>query len=1050
LIDDRSWTRPEQTSRGRLPSRSALVPFPDAESARVGRREDSPFFYSLDGDWRFRLESRPENVDESFACVDTHDADWASVAVPGCWTVQGFDRPHYTNIQMPFDGDPPHVPDENPTGLYRRWFDLPAAFEGKRVVLHFGGAESVLYVWVNGTAVGMSKDSRLPAEFDVSAHLRPGRNLVAAMVVRWSDATYIEDQDHWFMAGLHREVHLYACARPHIEDLKLVADFDASTREGHLSVRAAIGFEGHEPPGFRVRATLFDPRGRSVLRTPLEVGVARSGNPYAFRGPWAELDTQLRKAHPWSAEAPHLYRVVVELLDPDGRCVEAVSQRIGFRRVEVRERELLVNGRPVLIKGVNRHDHHELLGKTVTRESMLEDVLLMKRFNINAVRTAHYPNDSHFYDLCDEYGLYVVDEANIESHAFLRSICNDPRYAQAFLERGMRMVQRDENHPCIIVWSLGNESGYGPHHDAMAGWIRRYDPTRPLQYEGALEWNLYGEAAATDVICPMYTSIDELVAWAKSGHGERPLILCEYAHSMGNSCGGLSDYWAAFREHHGLQGGFIWDWIDQGLRREDDAGRVYWTYGGDYGDEPNDANFCINGLLFPDRTPHPALFEMKKLGQPLRVEARNLRSGRIRIHNDQDFEPLDWLQGRWEQSADGAVLKRGRLPALRIPPGKWLDVELPLAKPGGQPGDERLLTLSFHTKRDLPWAGKGHEVAWEQLDLPTLSPRRVQTKGGATAQSSAPLSIERGEQNTTIAGGEIELAVDETAGRIDSLRWRGTELLAAGPRLQVWRAPTDNDGVKAWPASPLKPFGRWLGWGLDRAEERCAGVRVQQTRGGGARIVLDHVLQANSDGADAEAHTLRLQQRWELGADGGIALGLVFRVGAALADLPRLGIRMSLVPGFEALEWYGRGPHESHWDRKAGARLARHTGSVDEQHVPYVVPQENGSKTDTRWLSLANEAGDALLVASPEPMECSAHHFTAADLYAASHLNQLERRDETIVSLDVHQRGLGSASCGPDTLPRYLLGTGRHRLDLRLAPYDPRETDPGDLARRIR
>ncbi|MFP6639777.1 MAG: glycoside hydrolase family 2 TIM barrel-domain containing protein, partial [Myxococcota bacterium] len=659
---ERSWADPECVGLGRLPARSPLVPFSDPLAAASGDRETSPYWMSLDGHWRFRLCQRPDWTPAGFQEGGFDDSSWDEALVPGNWTCQGHDRPHYTNIQMPFPGEPPEVPEDNPTGLYRRKFRIPEPWKGRRVVVHFGGAESVLYAWLNGRPLGLSKDSRLPTEFDVTSHLVEGENTLVAMVVRWSDATYIEDQDHWFMAGLHREVYLYSTHPIYLADLKVQSELDEEGDQGLLNLEVQVGSLNASVTGYTVEAELESPLGKRVTRSPLEASVEERTNPYLYRGHRACIQKEIRAPLAWSAEEPHLYTLVVSLMNPEGERVECVGTRVGFRQVEVCGRELRVNGRAVMLRGVNRHDHHESRGKAVSREDMLADVQLMKQFNINAVRTAHYPNDPYFYDLCDEYGLYVVDEANIESHAFLAHVCHDPRYAQAFLERGIRMVQRDKNHPCVILWSLGNESGYGPNHDAMASWIRHYDPTRPIQYEGALQWNLYGKPFASDIVCPMYTPVEEIVRYARSKQAERPLILCEYAHAMGNSGGGLGEYWDAFHRYPGLQGGFVWDWIDQGLLRHDENGRPYWAYGGDFGDEPNDANFCINGLLAPDRTPHPMLWELKKLAQPVHFEEVNLARGRFRIHNRQDFADLSWLSLSWEVSVDGQIRKRGRLP----------------------------------------------------------------------------------------------------------------------------------------------------------------------------------------------------------------------------------------------------------------------------------------------------------------------------------------------------------------------------------------------------
>jgi beta-galactosidase len=528
----------------------------------------------------------------------------------------------------------------------------------------------------------------------------------------------------------------------------------------------------------------------------------------------------------------------------------------------------------------------------------------------------------------------------------------------------MRMVLRDKNHPSIILWSLGNESGYGANHAAMAGWIRDYDESRPLHYEGALQWNWYRDHAATDVICPMYPSVDEIIRWAKSGHGDRPLIMCEYAHAMGNSSGNLAEYWNAIRDHHGLQGGFIWDWIDQGLTRVDDSGREYFAYGGDFGDEPHDAKFCINGMIGPDRVPHPAMHEIKKLTQPVRIEARNLRRGRVRIYNDQDFVDLSWLRGRWELMVDGERVQRGAIRTPKLAPGAFADVELPIRRPALLHGQECHLTLRFETARALPWAPKGHPVAWEQLEMPWTSAaakeRGTKRPARAPLQVNAPLVVEQLDDCTTIRGDGFSAVVDATEGMVTSLCWRGHEMLSSAPRLSVWRAPTDNDGVKAWTAPPGRALRRWLDWRLDRITLETQGVSVRRRRDGRVSLALMHVARATGPPDEADRHVITHRQAWELEPGGLIRIRNTIQVGKALNDLPRIGITFGLTPGFETLEWFGRGPHESYWDRKSGAALGRHRGSVDDQHVPYVVPQENGNtrptSTGSRWCATTRRA----------------------------------------------------------------------------------------------
>jgi beta-galactosidase len=581
----------------------------------------------------------------------------------------------------------------------------------------------------------------------------------------------------------------------------------------------------------------------------------------------------------------------------------------------------------------------------------------------------------------------------------------------------------------------------------MAGWIRSYDPTRPIQYEGELQWNLYREKRVSDVVCPMYTSVEELVRWAKAKTGERPLILCEYAHSMGNSGGGLADYWQAFHRHHGLQGGFIWDWIDQGLRRVDDQGRAFWAYGGDFGDEPNDRNFCINGLLAPDRTPHPAVWEFKKLAQPLRVEARDIKRGHLRIHNDQDFADLSGLVGHWEICVDGVVKRRGRLPRLDIPPGEARNISLEFSRPEMLRNQQCHLKIRFRTRKALPWAKAGHEVAWEEFLIPWKG-RGSATKNARKKAKPKAIELEQDDRRAHISTEEIQMTVHKWQGTVASLQWRGEEILACGPQLNAWRGPTDNDSIHAIPGPTPAPLAQWIAWGLEDLAVSTEECRVRRQRDGSVRIHSLQVAQAECDD-DPEAYQIRHIQRWIIHRSGWIAFNNEIRVGSALLDLPRVGIRFETTRGFERLEWFGRGPHESHWDRKSGAPMGRYAGSVDEQYHRYVVPQENGNKTDTRWFSLCRKQETGLLVGSTRPFEFGVSHYTGRDLYAAQHVNELRARAETHVQLDVHQRGVGTGACGPDTLPPFRIGPGLHRLGVWLAAFDPKRTDPGQLAAEI-
>jgi beta-galactosidase len=844
LLADRAWERPELTSLNRV-----------APAATLRRPA-----VSLAGRWDFALLRRPGAAARA----------WSTIEVPGLWTMQGFAPPAYTNVAMPFDERPPHVPGENPTGLYRRRFARPP---GERVVLHFGGSEGALFVALNGEGVGIAKDARTPAEFDVTDLLEDDNELLCA-VVQWSDASFVEDQDQWWHGGLPRDVFLYATPREHIADV---------FARGHADGRLQVDVAG--PPA---RARLVDPDGRTVLDG---------------------LEGRVPEPRLWSAETPHLYTLLVTAGDDE------VSCEVGFRTVEVADARLLVNGRAIRICGVNRHDHDDRRGRAVTRELMEADVRLMKRFNVNAVRCSHYPNDPYWLDLCDRYGLYVVDEANIEAHAYHDDLCADPRYAAAFMERMRNMVERDKNHPSVILWSLGNESGYGPNHDAAADWARGRDPTRPLHYEGAIRGDWSGGRRATDVVCPMYADVDSIEAFAREGSDPRPLILCEFSHAMGNSNGGLADYFAAFDRHDALQGGFVWEWVDHGIWTGD-----HWAYGGDFGEARHDANFCADGLVWPDRTPHPALYELKCLAAPLDVE--HLGGGRFRIHNRNRFTDLSHLRGEWEG---------GDLPTE----GEFtLDV-----------GGREHVTMRFYDGE--------HEVAWRQFELVAPRARRPRRRG---------------------------------PGSVDDL-----PLVLDGPHLQLWRAPTDNDGLPLHPDRDVGPLRRWLELGLDRAIPD--GVAHRRT-----------------------VHRL----------DGG---GLLFEHEVDVPeDVPRIGVVLTLAPGLEQLEYLGRGPWENYPDRQASAVVGRWRSTVTDEYVPYIAPQEHGHHGDVRRLTLTDEDGRGIRVSGLPVIGFSASHFTAADLTAARHTDELEPRPEVILNLDHAQRGLGTASCGPDTAPRYRLSAGTHRF----------------------
>ncbi len=727
---------------------------------------------------------------------------------------RAFARPHYTNIQMPFYELFPQVPELTATGVYRTTFEVPDEWASQRIVLHIAGCEGALYVYVDGAFVGMNKDSRTPAEYDLTPQVRAGTPHELLFVnPRFSDASWLEDQDHWWQAGIHRDVYLYTTPTTYLQDIKVESDVAADHASATLRVRAEVRCQNSRPSG-TLKVQLLDPASHPLFEQPIETTVPGPrvglwGDPaQASDTATATLSLSVPQPHLWSAETPLLYHLLVTLDTQEGSI--STSLRVGFRTITIQNRELRVNGQAVMIHGMNRHDHSDEQGKAVSRELMRLDAHTMKAHNVNAVRTSHYPNDPYWLDLCDELGLYVWDETNLEHHALLR-LSEDNRVGAAYAERVRNMVERDKNHPCVIVWSLGNESGYGPHHDAAAGWIRHTDPSRPLHYEGAIS-HFHNDASsndptahwgrgrqATDLLCPMYASIDAIVGWVTTTDDPRPLILCEYAHAMGNSTGSLADYYAAFEQYHGLQGGFIWEWLDHGIRMHTAEGVPYWGYGGDFGDQPNDRNFVADGMVWPDRTPHPGLTEFQYLARPVQVTALDAPSGLFRIENRRHFTSLDDLQGEWCLRVRGAVVHSATLADLAIPPHQHTRISLPLV---GAEAGESFVEFRFRTRDETPWAPAGHLVAWDQI--PVTSAAGGATEEGAgrsdwqsgslapgSSQSSSQVEVREEGDRIALLLGDHRAAIHAASGELTHLDHLTG--LVRGPLLSLWRAPTDND-----------------------------------------------------------------------------------------------------------------------------------------------------------------------------------------------------------------------------------------------------------------
>ncbi|MFB3879783.1 MAG: glycoside hydrolase family 2 TIM barrel-domain containing protein [Armatimonadota bacterium] len=1033
----RDWENPQLLSRNTEPPHATLTPYPDEASALAGRPAASPYHRLLGGHWRFCYLPRPEVAPEGFASEAFDDSGWATIPVPSCWQMLGYGRPNYTNVAYPFPVDPPYVPDENPVGLYRTRFVVPEAWGGRRVMLSFDGVCSAFYVWVNGQCVGFSKCSHMPSEFDITKCIRAGSNLLVVQVFQWSDGSYLEDQDMWRLNGIFRDVSLFSTPQVHVRDVAVRTTFDAGYVDAVLDVTMKVRNHGEkQASGYSVGVRLYDADGSAVGE-----GCAKA--PAIPKANEVVITHQLAIAAPrkWSAEEPNLYTLLVSLLGADGAVLEVQPVAVGFRQIERKGVQVLLNGVPLEIRGVNRHDTHPDLGYAVSLESMVQDIRLMKQHNINAVRTSHYPNDPRWLELCDRYGLYVIDEADLETHGFGYESpdipARRPEWREAFVDRARRMVERDKNHPSVIIWSLGNESGYGPNHDAMAEWIRGADPTRLIHYEGA------HDSPMVDVVSTMYPTVARLIEEGKRTGDDRPFFMCEYAHAMGNGPGNLKEYWEAIRAHPRLLGGCIWEWVDHGIRQRTESGEEWFAYGGDFGDEPNDGNFCIDGLNFPDRLPHTGLVEYKKIIEPVHVEAVDLAAGKVRVVNRYQFLSLGHLNAHWSVMREGEVVEEGDLPRLDTPAGGTTEVTVP-HKAGIRDSrfdGERWLNISFALAKDTVWAKRGHEVAWAQFEL-----RRSGTRGwglgsgsGArpAAVSVAPVRVAESGACFIVSGEEFEVVFDRLRGVMSSWRWHGMELLTAGPRLNVWRAPTDND---------VHIAREWRRAGLDRLQHRIARFEVRDSKADGTTAVeVESVLAPYSLGPAFEC-----AYRYTVHGSGEIVIATRVTPRGELPPLPRIGLQMRMPGSFDRFSWYGRGPHESYVDRKESARVGVYRGTVQEQYVPYIFPQENGNKTDVRWAAVTDARGMGLLatpIATPESrdsrvegsgpsplLNVSVHHYTTEDFANARHTYELVRRDETIVNLDHAQAPLGSASCGPGPLEKYVVKAEPVEFAVRLRP----------------
>lgn len=1060
------WENHHVLQINREPARAAFTPF---------HAQKGDCSICLDGTWKFRWTPVPDERIVEFYQTDFNDKDWVGFPVPANWEVNGYGTPIYVSAGYPFKIDPPRVMGEpkvdyttykerNPVGQYRRSFQLPAGWEARgQTFLRFEGVMSAFYVWINGERVGYSQGSMEPSEFNITNYLHAGENQIALEVYRYSDGSYLEDQDFWRFGGIHRSIHLLHTPDIRIRDYA-VRTLPVSTdyQDFILQIDPQFSvYRGMTGKGTTLQGVLKDASGREIATLKgdvedildLEHKAGRMNEWYPQRGPrkLGRMSATIKSPKRWTAETPYLYKLHLTLLTAEGEVIEQVEQSVGFRSVEIRNGQLLVNGAPVRFRGVNRHEHDPRTARVMSEERMLQDILLMKQANINAVRTSHYPNVSRWYELCDSLGLYVMDEADIEEHGLRGILASTPDWHAAFLDRAVRMAERDKNHPSIVMWSMGNESGYGPNFAAISAWLHDFDPTRPVHYEGAQGAGGEPDPKTVDVISRFYTRVkqeylnpgiaegedkeraenarwERLLEIAERTNDNRPVMTSEYAHSMGNALGNFKEYWDEIYSNPRMLGGFIWDWVDQGIYKTLPDGRIMVAYGGDFGDKPNLKAFCFNGLLMSDRETTPKYWEVKKVYSP--VELR-VESGELRVTNRNHHTDLSQYRCLWTLSIDGKQKDQGEITLPEVAPGESEMIPLPVSiagkKASAKATSDLRFTISFILKRDALWAKAGHEVAWEQFCIQegALLSSKLENRGR--------LKVRADEEHLSISGSGFSIQWEKNAtGSLTSLTYHGKEMLAhpadfpLQPVTQAFRAPTDND----------KSFGNWLAkdWSLHQMDNPRISLDSfkHEVREDGAVIVRVQTRNRYKEGM------IVTKFLYTILSDGTIDLKTTFQPQGILPELPRLGIAFCLSSDYNTFIWQGRGPQDNYPDRKTSAAVGLWKGSVADQYVHYPRPQDSGNKEEVRRLMLTDRHGKGIRVDAVEDVfSASALHYTAQDLYKETHDCNLKPRPEVILSLDAAVLGLGNSSCGPGVLKKYAIDKKEHTLHIRIASTAP-------------
>lgn len=1082
-IEKLDWENAEMIGQNREPHHATLIPFPDVNSAlkphkfnEHERNYRTPFYLTLDGKWKFHWVKRPIDRPIDFWKEDYDVSKWAEIPVPSNWQLQGYDIPIYTNVKYPYSINTKEYPkidhEFNPVGSYRRDFEVPIEWikEKKEIFIHFDGVDSAFYVWINGIKIGYSQGSTTPAEFNVTSAIREGKNTIAVEVYRWCDGSYLEDQDMWRLSGITREIFLFATPKIHIRDFFVTTNFDSQYKDADLNLKVKICNYGKQihlenTNKFQVRAQLYE-YGNYIAKNPSDPEKAMGNDqimPFgnvmkanAFLGSREtiiELHQTYINPRQWSAESPNLYQIVIELLDSNNNILEIVESKVGFRQIVIKNSQLLINGKKIYIKGADRHEHDPDEGRAVPLRRMIQDIILMKQHNINAVRTSHYANHPIWFHLCDEFGLYILGEANVESHGLCHVIPgSDPQWTAAVVDRMVGMVERDKNHACIIMWSLGNEAGEGDNFMKMKQAALEIDKTRPIHYEPD-----HGKLVS-DVQTSMYTRVEIM---EKLGRKERipqwklepemykdkPVMLCEYEHAMGNSCGSFMDYIHVFEKYDNMIGGFIWDWVDQGIRRKDERGYEWWAFGGDYGDQPNDNYFCINGLVGPDREPHPHLIEVKKGYESIRIKPQNIEKGEILIKNTYLFISLDFVKLEWDLSIDGLKIIGGVIEELNILPGEEKLVNLSLNKTEIEKmlqhscGLELFLNIRFRLKKDETWAPQEHIVANYQFEY--SFDKNILKKNIAELQGPDPLicEIDDTKEQLIFKNSRTKFVFSKKTGLLISYIVDKEEFIIDAPKPNFWRAATCNDR-----AGNMEMFFGYFDPTFHVAEWKYVDRAWEMIDSNSAKVVTKILMPAGDSDYDNE-NLKEYTITYTLFGSGDMKIENDF----TMTDFaPRFGMQMQIPGKFNKIEWFGRGPHENYIDRKESALIGRYSLTIEQWIHNYVFPQENANRCDVRWLALLDENENGLIAIGNPLLSVSAWPYTQERLRKAWHINELMPRDENItLNLDLKQMGVGGGGCGMMPPEEFIPDEGHYRYSFYLRPYNKKKGELGIFARQI-